>query len=607
MFRSGKMKSALLQLVIFGLLGSATIFVVGDHPMQITVSITLIYVMFASAWNIVAGYAGQFSFGHATFFGIGAYAATLLTQRSGIPPLYGLAAGAVVSAAAAAVIGAVTLRLRGLFFGLVSAVFPILFASLAFYTGLQEVSVPYVPSGGWEYLDPTNPRVLSLAALCGALFVCIITLVLTRSRFGLLLGALRSDADAAEASGVKTASVKIVALMISAALSSMAGGLYASAALVVTPGDVFGVQMSVKPVLFAVFGGLGTIAGPVLGAAILVPLSEMLNATFGSSIPGFSGLVYGAALLLVITCFPNGIIPVLSGLKGMISRRTPGARAIDLRSAGPNQRASTVIATATPEPLNSKAVERGPLVDTSTPSLEIVNASKAFGGARVLESVSFKVYCGEIVGVIGPNGAGKTTLFNVVNGFLGLDSGTVRIFGSDVTGSGVAAIARRGLGRTFQTPRLFTDLSVIDNVMVASVLREKDSRRAHEAGWTALKAVELEQKAFLSVGELSTGDLRRLELARAMAVAGDNGVLLLDEFLGGLSKTDGAVLLSALDRWRAGGGSIVAIEHTMRAMVNFVDRFVVLNFGKVIATGTPDEIWKDQEVVKAYLGDKWVA
>ena len=582
-------RAAVVQLAVFAIGGVLAIVLAGQGPYQVTVTLTLIYAGYACAWNVVAGYAGQFTFGHAAFFGLGAYFATLMTIWTGVPPLFGLWVGVLVAGAAAVGIGVITLQLRGLYFGLVTVVFPLVFSVFATYLGYQEVSVPFNPEGGLAYFTPDDPRVLSAVALVAVLLFALVTVLLLRSRFGLYLGALRADQDAAEASGIPTTRVKILVLVLSAGLSAIPGALYASAALVVTPVDAFGVQMSVKPVLFSVFGGIGTLAGPIVGAAILVPLSEALTATFGASLPGLSGLIYGGALLLVITLFPAGLVPVLTRATSLLWRAdaTPA-------SALPAPVMATAAPPAAPPPPGAATI------------LEISGLAKAFGGTKVLIGVTMQVRRGEILGVIGPNGAGKTTLFNVVNGFLRPDGGTVRLGGIDITRAKPSAIARAGLGRTFQTARVFTNMTTIDNVLVAAYGRHP-AGAALDVAWTALHEVGLDRQAHVPVDRLTTGALRRLELARAMATAGAGGLLLLDEFLGGLNHADGAVLLAALRRWRAGGGSVLAIEHTMRAMADFVDRFVVLNFGEVIADGLPEEIWRDREVVKAYLGEKWVA
>jgi ABC-type branched-subunit amino acid transport system ATPase component/ABC-type branched-subunit amino acid transport system permease subunit len=587
--------SASTQIGILAIGGTIAILVAGDGSAQMTITLTLLYIAYALAWNIVAGFAGQFTFGHAAFFGLGAYTATLLTQWYDIPPLLGVWPGVLIAAVAAAIIGLVTLKLRGLYFGLATVVFPIVFSVFATYLGYQEVAVPFKPEGGILFYTPADPRVLSAACLCAAIGVAIISVVLVRSRLGLFFGALRADQDAAEASGVGTTRVKIYALLLSAALSAIAGGLYASVALVVTPADVFGTQMSVKPVLFSVFGGIGTLAGPMVGAAILVPLSDWLTAAFGSTLPDLSGLVYGAALLLVIVLMPGGIVPVVVGAWQRWRARRVGTPVAEARAGV----AAPVLAMLVPGTAAS--------CDDDSPILAIDGVAKAFGGTKVLLGVTMQVRRGEILGVIGPNGAGKTTLFNIVNGFLRPDRGAIRLAGHDILRARPSAVARAGLGRTFQTVRVFSGMSAVENVLVAALTRHRTRHDAVEWTWKAMLEVGLAERAHMPSSALTTGELRRLELARAMAAAGPGGLLMLDEFLGGLTKADSAVLMAALERWRARGGSVLVIEHTMRAMAGFVDRFVVLNFGEVIAQGLPEEILRNRAVVTAYLGEKWVA
>lgn len=242
---------------------------------------------------------------------------------------------------------------------------------------------------------------------------------------------------------------------------------------------------------------------------------------------------------------------------------------------------------------------------SSTPILTIANVSKAFGGTEVLRDVRFDVARGEILGVIGPNGAGKTTLFNIVSGFLKADGGTVEYSGSGITRLRSYAVARRGIGRTFQSVKPFTEMPTLDNVLTPALIRHHRHQDALAAAWEALEEVQLGDRAAVPVESLTTGELRRLELARAMA--GGAELLLLDEFLGGLGGQDAEILLDCLRRWRARGGSVLAIEHTMRSMIGLVDRFVVLNYGVVIAQGTSDEIVADRGVIEAYLGDRWAA
>jgi ABC-type branched-subunit amino acid transport system ATPase component/ABC-type branched-subunit amino acid transport system permease subunit len=576
-------RSATIQLVVVLVAGLVAIFAAGDGPQQQVVVLTLIFVTFGCAWNLIGGFAGQFAFGHAAFFWIGSYTATLLTIDLGIPPLYGMFVGAAIAAVVAAVIGVITLRLRGLYFGLITVVFPVVFSVFATYFGLQEVPVEFHPDGGLDYFSPGDPRVLGFVALAAAFLVLLVTVWLSRSRIGLQWSAVKADQDAAEAAGVATARAKVVAMVLSAAFSAIAGTLYASAVVVVTPPDVFGLTMSVEPVLFSVFGGIGVLLGPVIGAAVLVPLSQTLTAQFGSSFPSLSGLLYGVVLLVVIVLLPSGVVPALVRL---VRRRT------DRR---------VTAAPAAPVTLFEPPVERAP----GATILSIEHIRKSFGGTKVLEDVDFAIHQHEIVGVIGPNGAGKTTLFNLINGFLTPDSGQAVLQGKTISGLRPHRIARLGVGRTFQTARPFSGLTVAENVLVPASIRYPTMAAATTATFAALDDVGLLDRAEDRMSELTNGELRRLEFARA--VAGAPELLLLDEFLGGLSGADADVLLDAIRRWVGRGGSVLAIEHTMRSMIGFVDRFVVLNFGQVIANGTGAEISADPQVIEAYLGEKWAS
>lgn len=392
-------RSATVQLLVVLVAGIIAILAAGDSPQQQVVVLTLIFITFGCAWNLIGGFAGQFAFGHAAFFGIGSYTATLLTTQLGIPPLYGMVVGAAIAAIVAAAIGVITLRLRGLYFGLITVVFPVVFSVFATYLGLQEVPIDFNPDGGLDYFSPGDPRVLGFVALAAALLVLLVTVLLARSRIGLHWSAVKADQDAAEAAGVATARAKVVAMALSAAFSAVAGTLYASAVVVVTPPDVFGLTMSVEPVLFSVFGGVGVLLGPVLGAAVLVPLSQTLAAQFGSSFPSLSGLLYGVVLLVVIVLLPGGVVPAVVA---------------QLRRWRGRGRGGTAAAPDMPAPPPGDLAARVP----SETILAIEHIRKSFGGTKVLEDVDFEIRRHEIVGVIGPNGAGKTTLFNLVNGFL---------------------------------------------------------------------------------------------------------------------------------------------------------------------------------------------
>jgi branched-chain amino acid transport system permease protein len=231
--------------------------------------------------------------------------------------------------------------------------------------------------------------------------------------------------------------------------------------------------------------------------------------------------------------------------------------------------------------------------------------SKSFGGLRAVQDVSFDVPRGTILGIIGPNGAGKTTAFNLLNGFLKPDAGSILLEGRDIVGWAPHRICDAGVGRTFQIMRPFPRLSVIDNVLVGAFVHARNDDEARRLAEQAVVRVGLANVADQIAMELTTKELRLMELARALA--GQPRLLLLDETLAGLGATEAAEVVSVLRKLAAEGITIVIIEHTMHAMVKLVDRFVVLDHGAVLMEGEPQTVTRDPRVIEAYLGTKWSA
>jgi branched-chain amino acid transport system permease protein len=235
--------------------------------------------------------------------------------------------------------------------------------------------------------------------------------------------------------------------------------------------------------------------------------------------------------------------------------------------------------------------------------MRVRDLSKAYGGLRAVDAVSFDVNRGEILGLIGPNGAGKTTLFNLLNGLTKPDEGSIVFNGTEIVGAEPNKICAQGLGRTFQVVKPFRRMSILENVIIGAYVRARDDAEARTMAELALDLVGLADDAQRIAGTISNEQLRLVELARALA--GRPSLLLLDEIFAGLSHSEVDALMERVKQLSTLGITIVIIEHTMQAMVKLVDRFIVLDHGSVLTQGTPSEVTKNPEVISAYLGKKW--
>jgi branched-chain amino acid transport system permease protein len=299
-------------------------------------------------------------------------------------------------------------------------------------------------------------------------------------------------------------------------------------------------------------------------------------------------VVYGIAIIAIMLLSPDGLFWTVRDR--WFRREAPQP----IPDVGPDV-----------EPVPVPPLARRTSAHAAGPLLQVEGLSRAFGGLRAVSEVSFSVAEGEILGIIGPNGAGKTTLFNVLNGVLTADEGTARLDGQPMLGKKTFEVCRMGVGRTFQVVRSFPRLPVLDNVIVGAYGAGLSDREAIAQAVRALHQVGLRDRSGVAAGQLTNKQLRLMELARALA--GNPRLLLLDETLAGLGREECDDVLDVLARVRAQGMTICIIEHTMHAMMRLADRFVVLDHGRVLATGLPRTVVEDTSVIEAYLGKKWLA
>jgi branched-chain amino acid transport system ATP-binding protein len=512
--------------------------------------------------NILLGLAGQVSFGHVGFYAIGAYTVAILTTAAKLDFWLALPLAIALSALIGGLLALPALRVKGPYLAMVTIAFGFVVENGAAewrgLTGGQNgiMSVPTVKAFGASF----GERGVALLAIAFCALLVFAFWRLSRSAWGSAMRAVKDSEVAAESVGLNPVAIKALAFALSAACAGLAGALFAPLSGFVTP-STFAFLQSILFVLVVIVGGAGTVSGPLVGAAIVVLLPELL-----SGLAEYRLLFFGALMLGVLWLAPEGIV---GEVQRWFRRRSKGVLASSLKAFR---------------------------YEGESKALNISNLTLAFGGVKAATDVSFTARPGEVTSLIGPNGAGKTTVLNILGGFYRSQSGSMLLGDKNLTHLPAWRIARHGVARTYQTSLLFGSLSVLENLVIAS----PDRAGTEEEAENLLAFVGYRGDIHARAADLPHVDRRLVEIARALATR--PAVLLLDEPAAGLSRTDKEALAALLGRIAQSGITVLLVEHDMGIVMGISNHVVVLDAGTPIAEGTPQQMQQDPAVRKAYLG-----
>ncbi len=583
--------SALLLAAVVAAGALLLVLVLGDWGARIA-TLYLMSLMGVLSLAVFTGNSGIVSFGHASFMGVGAYVSGILTmpaaiQQGALPHLPDVLAGHQLGLPLALVMVVIAGLVAGLVSGLPIARLSGSGASIATLAMLIIVHVLLIGArditrGSQTFYGVPNLTTLSVALPIALAFV-VIARLFKEMPFGLKLRAARENEVAAAASGVDLFAARYAGWVLSITMAAVAGAVYGHFLGAFSPKDFY-FDLMFTMIAMLIVGGMLTVTGAVVGTALITGVIQVLRQVESGmdlglvQVPvifGLTQLGLGLALLFAIWRRPLGIA---------------GLTELQLPLSG---RRASVPAPAAVAPAPSQPARAG--------ALEVRGLTKRFGGLVAAEDVSFQVDRGQIVGLIGPNGAGKTTIVNMICGQLAADAGQAHLDGRSLAGLSPSAIARAGLGRTFQAIRLFDRMTVLENVTVAALAVEPGPIAARVAAASLLERLEVIGDVTRLAGTLPYGARRRLEIARALALK--PRYLLLDEPAAGMNPAETDALVGTLSRIRDDFGlGLLVIEHDLRLIMRLCDRIVVVNKGQRIAVGTPDEVRRDEKVIEAYIG-----
>jgi ABC-type branched-subunit amino acid transport system ATPase component/ABC-type branched-subunit amino acid transport system permease subunit len=580
MTASLKAAAPLLVLLVAALLLPIS----GNDYWAVIATRAAIYWVLVSGLNLAVGFGGQLAIGYVALLTLGAYTSSVLVARFDISPFLGLVAAAGVGAVFGVLVGLPALRLRTFYFAM---------TTLGFATIVTQIALAWqsVTGGGIGLPGPSMPEPFDTA--WGFYFLCLgfavvatwLTSNVAKSRFGRSLVAIRDAEVAAEATGISKPALLMTIFMFAGACAAVAGGLFATLQSYITP-DAFTFDLSVLFFIAILIGGRGSILGPLLGTILLTVLPE-----FAAPLVAWSTFLYAVLLLVIVLAMPGGIHALL-----------------DFKNRKPLESNRAIVPR--PELLNS-LLDKG----RATTPIKLSNIVLAFGGVRAIDGLDLSIQPGQVHGLIGPNGSGKTTTLNVISGFNMPESGTA-VMDSGTLPPGVPG-ARAGLGiaRTFQTPRLIGEASVLENVMIGGTVDGRatfaeaaltlpryraEESAATDKAMTALSVVGLETLASVRADRLQHSELRFMEIARALML--HPRFLMLDEPAAGLSVEEIRRLGELIKAIARRGTGVLLVEHHADLIFDICDYVTVLNLGKELAAGTPADIRAHKEVVSAYLG-----
>ena len=572
-----------------------------------TINRILVWGLFGLGFDLLFGYTGLLSFGQSAFFGTGGmFAAYLLTEANFPYVLTSIVIGAAVAAVVGYLVGLIALRRTGIYFAMITvAIAEVFFFAefnpLSAFTG-GENGLPGVPTPSFN-LGSTKLSFdtdLSMYAFLAFWYFVglVIALRIVRSPVGAIFRALRDNPQRASALGHNIHSYKLTAFVVAAAYAGFAGGLLAIMQGFMPP-DAFMFDTSGQLVMQTAIGGAGTLFGPLVGATVWLYLSDFLQNALhlGSTWK----LVLGIVFVLLVCFLRRGIVGAIIDLYELATGHAKTTEPVESR----------VEPVASPAPARMTMANRRPAERTSGAILEATGLSKRYGGLAANSDIDFVVNHGEMRGIIGPNGAGKSTFFKMLTCETAPTSGRIVFEGRDITGMSVTDVCQLGLTKSYQINQLFDRLTVRQNLRIAALgqIRGKfkldlfrslqsvpglDDHVDH-----TLALVNLTERPDTPVSELAYGEKRRLEIGLALAT--EPRLLLLDEPLAGMSpkeRVETVALLKSIAR----GRTMIIIDHDMDSLFELVERVTVLQEGRVLVEGTPEEIKINPKVQEAYLG-----